>query len=100
MTYRRVLEGAYDIETQSVVNTTADEAIKGFHSTLTSKEAQEPNLIERKASVLLVAANSLSNDPEEGDKVISGGVTYEVLRIATHQYKESAAVWRLIIAKI
>ena len=67
ITYKSVSEGVYDPNTLSVSNTETPETIKAFLTRLTSQEEKDPNLVNKSASVFLIANNSLTAAPSDRD---------------------------------
>ena len=81
VTIRRVTTGAYNTTTGSIAETTADTVVKGLMEDVNAREVNE--LIQADDRRLTIAASSLTYTPTTADRIVSGGVNYQVIRVNT-----------------
>lgn len=81
VTFRRVIEGAYDPATgQTGASSTDDETAKVYFAQYTAREVDGKN-IERGDRKALLRSQGLSKEPQTGDQFVSVGDTVNVVNV-------------------
>lgn len=78
VTFVQTVEGEYDTNTGSVVNTTIETSITSYPKKFTANQYNFPSLIGREAMEWLIVASDLSTKPTAQDKIKRGTVVYTI----------------------
>jgi hypothetical protein len=81
VTYQRVSTDSYSTTTGQVTESSVNTTVKGVFTDVNNREAND--LIQAGDRKCMVAANSLSNVPTTFDRIVYGGVTYQVISVKT-----------------
>ena len=81
VTVRRVVPGTYNTTTGVIGETTTDTTVKGVFEDVNQREVNE--LIQADDRKCNVPAASLTNVPTTADRIVSGGVNYQIIRVKT-----------------
>lgn len=98
-TYRIINKGVYDQETLTVSNTYTNVSLKAYRKVNSLFVAENPAYVGRIIRTIQIAANDLSQAPNQGDKLVFGDETVTVDRIQSFNAKDGPAVWTLICVK-
>lgn len=93
--YIKVLQGVYDVNTGSVVNTETVVAIKVYKKHIKATQFSYPNLIGKDLALFYIPANSLLAVPEPGDRLISNSIAYTI-----DSYQEHCANGEIVLYKV
>ena len=100
ITYRRVTDGVYDINTGTVSNTETSTTCKAFKVKASLSETQSPNMVGKDLSVFLVAGLDLSFVPAANDFIdysdLTENYTVQVLDVKEHWAGDLVSMWRLV----
>ncbi len=99
MTYTKVQEGTYDVETGSITSTDTNYTIKMYKKHIKSNQYNYPNLIGKSAAVFYLANNNLSFVPNIRDKITVNGETFNIDEIIEHSASGAIALYKLIAVK-
>ncbi len=78
---RAVSTGSYNTTTGANAETTSDTTVKGAFSDVNAREVND--LIQADDRKCLIASNQLTNAPTTADRVVYGGVSYQIIRVHT-----------------
>ena len=78
---RAVTPGSYNTTTGVISESTSDTTLKGVFSEINAREVT--GLVQADDRKLTVAADNLSSAPTTKDRVVYGGVNYQVIRVKT-----------------
>ncbi len=81
ITIRRVVPGAYNTTTGVIAESTSDTTVKGVFEDVNQREVNE--LIQADDRKCNVPAASLTNAPTTHDRIVSGGINYQIIRVKT-----------------
>ena len=81
VTVRRVVPGTYNTTTGVIGETTTDTTVKAVFEDVNQREVND--LIQSDDRKCNVPAASLTNAPTTADRIVSGGVSYQVIRVNT-----------------
>ena len=95
VTIRRVTAGAYNTSTGVVGETTSDTTVKGLLEDVNAREVNE--LIQADDRRLTIAASSVTYVPTTSDRVVIGGVSFQIIRIKTEEQGNTAISYELIL---
>lgn len=97
-TYRVITEGAYDIETDSVVNAETDYSVKMYMKQIKASQFNYPNMIGRESGLFYLLALNLGFTPSPADLIIFGGKTYKVDSVQSHSANAQIVLYRVLAA--
>lgn len=100
ITYIRVVEGEYDVETGSTVNTETSVNIKAYPKIVKVSQFNYPNLIGKEVIDFLIGSDSLSSVPESADKIIYNNQTYSVVSHMEHSALGKVILYRVTATKL
>lgn len=99
-TYHRKTGETYDVDTQMMVSTEETFTIKVFKTEPKERELKYPNLVQREAAVMMIAAKSLAFKPNVGDMITETylGVTNTfTVEVVKENWSGNGVVsWRLV----
>jgi len=78
LTFTRVQEGAYDVETGTTTNTTTDSSIRMYKKHIRANQYNYPNLGGRDAGEFYILASDLAQKPESRDTITDGSSVYSI----------------------
>ena len=81
VTLRTVTTGAYNTSTGAIAESTSDLALKGVFTEVNAREVN--GLVEADDRKCTISAADVTNAPTTFDRIISGGVDYQIIRIKT-----------------
>ena len=81
VTVRRVTTGSYNTTTGVIAETLSDTTVKGVFEEVNQREVNE--LIQADDRKCNVPAASLTNAPTTHDRIVAGGVNYQIIRVQT-----------------
>jgi hypothetical protein len=99
VTYTKVTEGTYNIETGSTTNTDTTYTVKMYKKHIKSNQYNYPNLIGRNAALFYLANQALAFVPETRDKITVNGEVFEVEAIVEHSARGQIVLYKLIAVK-
>ena len=102
ITYVRVTEGVYDVNTSSMTEETeVQETLKAYRTKISYSESQNPNLIGKDSAVYMIAGKIVTFVPDVGDRIVDplDGSDYQVLMISKVDVQDAVGVWRLICTR-
>ena len=94
-TIRRVTPGIYNPTTGTVSETTSDTAVRGVLEDVNVREVND--LIQSGDKRLTVAAADVAAVPSTADRVLIGGVTHQIIRVATIEQDNTPITHELIL---
>lgn len=99
VTYTKVTEGTYNIETGSTTNTDTTYSVKMYKKHIKSTQYNYPNLIGRNAVMFYLTNFELAFTPNIRDKITIGGETFDIDSIAEHSARGEIVLYKLIAIK-
>ncbi len=81
VTVRRVVPGTYNTTTGAIGETTSDTTVKAVFEDVNQREVND--LIQSDDRKCNVPAASLTNAPTTADRIVYGGINYQVIRVNT-----------------
>lgn len=99
MTYIKVTEGNYNIETGSTVNTDTNYTVKMYKKHIKSTQYNYPNLIGRNAAMFYLTNFELAFIPNIRDKITVNSETFEIESIVEHSARGEIVLYKLIATK-
>lgn len=99
VTYTKVTEGTYNIETGSTTNTDTTYAVKMYKKHIRSNQYNYPNLIGRNAVMFYLANFNLAFTPELRDKITINGEVFDIESIVEHSARGEIVLYKLIAIK-
>ena len=78
---RAVSTGSYNTTTGAIAETTSDTTVKGAFSDVNAREVND--LIQADDRKCTVPAADFTNAPTTADRVVYGGVDYQIIRVHT-----------------
>ena len=99
VTYTKVTEGVYNIETGSTTNTDTNYSVKMYKKHIKSTQYNYPNLIGRNAVMFYLVNFELEFTPNIRDKITAGGETFDIESIAEHSARGEIVLYKLIAIK-
>lgn len=97
-TYRVITEGAYDIESDSVVNVETDHSIKMYMKHIKASQFNYPNMIGKESGLFYILAHNLGFTPSPADMVVFNGKTYKVDSVQSHSASAQIVLYRVLAA--
>ena len=95
VTIRRITVGVYSTSTGTAAETTSDTVLRGVLEDVNVREVND--LIQSGDKRLTVAAADVAAVPSTADRVLIGGVTHQVIRVATIEQDNTAITHELIL---
>lgn len=99
VTYTKVTEGTYNIETGSTTNTDTTYTVKMYKKHIRSNQYNYPNLIGRDAAMFYLANLNLAFTPELRDKITINNEVFEIESIVEHRARGELVLYKLITVK-
>lgn len=100
VTYRRVSDGVYDINTGTVVNTETTAPCNAFKVEATVAEESSPNMVGKDVAVFLIGGLDLDFVPKPNDFIdyvnLSEAFTVKVVAVKEHWAGQQVSLWRII----
>lgn len=100
----KVGDGEYDVETGTVTDSVTLHTIKVMKVEPKERDVKSPNLVNRKAAKMLIAAIDLDFKPSIGDKIMDQylGVDdmFEVMDVQSDDVGDQVALWKLICVQV
>lgn len=96
MTYTSTVEGTYNIETGSIINTDTNYIVKMYKRHIKANQYNYPNLIGKDASVFYLANNKLKFIPSVRDKITVDSVVYAIDSITEHRTNGVIVMYKLL----
>lgn len=94
-----VVEGEYDVETGSTVNTEKITNAVAFPRRLRVNQYNYPDLIDKEVVEFIFAAQELGKEPQPNDRIIWDGVHFFVKRCETNTGHNQPLLYRAISVK-
>ena len=94
-TLRTVTPSAYNPTTGAIAETTADISVRGVLEDVKAREVNE--LIQAGDKRLMIAAADVAAAPSTADRVIIGGISHQVITVATIEQDNTAITYELIL---
>lgn len=99
VTYTKVTEGEYNVETGSTVNTETTTSIKTFPKGIKVNQYNYPNLIGKEVIEFLIAGNALTSSPNINDKITKGSSDYTIVSYTEHFANGEAVLYKALAVK-
>lgn len=99
MTYTKVTEGSYNIETGSTTNTNSTYTLRMYKKHIRANQYNYPNLIGITSAVFYLANNALGFIPAVRDKISVNNETFEIESIAEHCALGQVILYKLVAVK-
>lgn len=99
VTYTKVTEGTYNIETGSTANTDTAYTVKMYKKHIRASQYNYPNLIGRNAAMFYLVNFELAFIPSVRDKITVNGETFEIDSILEHSARGEIVLYKLIAIK-
>lgn len=99
VTYIKVSEGSYNIETGSTTNTDSTYTVKMYKKHIKANQYNYPNLIGITSAIFYLANNNLSFTPAIRDKITVDGETFEIDSISEHRARNQLVLYKLIAVR-
>lgn len=96
VTYTRVTEGVYNIETGTTTNTSTTLTVKMYKKHIKANQYNYPNLIGITSAMFYVAADALGFVPAIRDKVTVNSEVFEIESILEHSARGELVLYKLI----
>lgn len=97
-TYSVITEGAYNIDTGSTTNTSADYSLKMYMKHLKTNQFSYPNLVGKTAGMFYILAYNLAFTPSVRDVILYSGKSYVVDSIQSHAAGGQIVLYRVVAA--
>jgi len=97
--FKKVIEGVYDPNTSSVVNTETSTTIKSFPKNIKATVYNYPNLVGKEVMEFLVVATDLTSKPDTQDKIVKGSDTFLVERVRENYADGQVIIYQLLGVK-
>tara|TARA_R100000329_G_C7560821_1_gene198367 strand:+ start:379 stop:741 length:363 start_codon:yes stop_codon:yes gene_type:complete len=81
VTVRSVSTGAYNSTTGAIAETLSDTTVKGVFSDVNQREVND--LVQADDRKCSIPAASVSSIPTTADRIVAGGVSYQIIRVHT-----------------
>lgn len=95
-TYRRIVTGAYNASTGTVVENSTDTVIKGVLENVTKREVSD--LVQAGDKKLIIAAIDLGNTiPTIADKVVINSRVMQIIQVDTIEQDNEPITYELIL---
>jgi hypothetical protein len=94
-TLRTVTPGVYNPTTGTISEATSDTALRGVLEAVSKREVNE--LIQAGDKRLTIAAADVAAAPSTADRVIIGGITHQVIAVATIEQDNQPITYELIL---
>lgn len=98
-TYIAVLEGSYNVETGSAVNTESTYSVKMYKKHLRATQYNYPNLVNKDAALFYLVNYNLAFTPAVKDKITLGSDIYTVDSIQSHTAEGAVVLYRIAAVK-
>lgn len=99
VTYTKVTEGTYNIETGSTANTDTTYTVKMYKKHIRANQYNYPNLIGRNAAMFYLTNLDLAFLPSVRDKITANGETFEIDSVVEHSARGEIVLYKLIAIK-
>lgn len=99
MTYTKVTEGSYNIETGSTVNTASTYTLTMYKKHIRANQYNYPNLIGITSAVFYLANNALTFVPAVRDKITVNNEVFEIESIVEHSALGQVVLYKLVAVK-
>jgi hypothetical protein len=99
VTFRRIVNGAYNFDTGAVSSTQVDTTAKAYKRQIEASQYNYPNLIGKEVAEFYAKASLFTEKPTVNDKVVSGTDTYTVQRVSEHGAMGEVILYRLLCVK-
>ena len=98
-TYTAVIEGSYNVETGSAVNTESTYAVKMYRKHIRATQYNYPNLVNKDAVLFYLVNYNLDFTPAVRDKITLGSDTYTIDSIQSHSAEGAVVLYRIAAVK-
>jgi len=96
VTFRRIVTGAYNASTGTVVENSTDTGIKGVLEDVSKREVSD--LVQAGDKRLIIAAQDLNGTvPTTADKVVISGRVLQIIRVDTIEQDNQPITYELIL---
>ena len=95
ITFRAVTPSAYNTTTGVVSESTSDTTLKAAFEDVSQREVND--LIQADDRKCVIPASSLSAKPKTADRVVYGGVNYQIIRVFTISQAGTDISYELIL---
>lgn len=99
VSYVKVTEGVYDVNTSSITNTESTSTIKAFPKKLKISSYSYPDLVGKVATEFIIVSQDLASDPDTQDKIIFNQETLTVYSFTTHYAEQQKVIYKVIAVK-
>ena len=99
VTYTKVSEGTYNIETGSTTNTDTSYTVKMYKKHIKATQYNYPNLIGKNSAMFYLVNTALDFIPAIRDKITVGGETFEIESIAEHSARGQIVLYKLVAVR-
>lgn len=96
VTLTSTIQGVYNPETSTVINSTSQTSLKAFPAVCTFSEQQNPNLIGVASKAFLVTSTDLPSKPKPNDEILHGTDKYTVKIVKEHWGGGVLCMYRLL----
>lgn len=95
-TYKRVVEGVYDVDSGTATDTVTSYPIKTYMKHMRTNQYNFPNLIGKEVGLFYVYAESISFVPEVQDQIVFSGKQYKVDSVQMHSAGGKVILYRIL----
>ena len=99
MTYSRIIEGSYDVETGKTTNTSSDTTVTMYKKHIRANQYNYPNLVGKDAAEFYILSSDLSSKPDIRDKITDGTDVYQIDSFRTHEAHQEIILYVVLGVK-
>jgi len=85
MTFSRIVEGTYDVETGTASNTATTTSLKIYRKHVKANQYNYPTLVNKDVAEFYIYAPDLASAPEPKDTILDGSELFTVEAIQKHE---------------
>ncbi len=93
MTYSRITEGSYNVETGTSTNTSSDSTIRIYKKHVRANQYNYPNLVGKDIAEFYILATDLASKPDIRDKITDGTDVYQIDSFRTHEAHQEVILY-------
>ncbi len=97
--YKVITEGAYDIETSSVVTTEVTHTVILYRKHIRANQYNFPDLVGKETAIFYLSNADISFSPKPNDIIVSGGDTFTVQSVIEYNARGQLVFYKLVSVK-
>lgn len=97
--YSRITPGVYNVETSTVTTTEVTYHTKAYRKQIKASQYNYPDLINKNASLIYIAADTFVGSPAIGDTITFGTEVFRVKEYQEHVAFGEVVLYRLVSIK-